>query len=225
MWIDVSLDLTEEFPGLRAYQLRIMNVKVENKDPLVAQGIDDMLDYVERDVKKKYTLNDLKDIAIIRAYRDFFWRVGIDPTKIRPASEALIRRILSDKPFPRISTLVDAYNLASVVSGIPIAAFDMDKIVGKLQMRKSKIGETFLGIGMDEPQKLSGVEVIVSDSEKLVAIYPYRDADASKVTETTKNVLFLICGVPNVEDRALNESKRIVIEFITKFCGGIPIYE
>ena len=225
MWIDVNSDLTEEFPGLRAYQIRIMNVKVENKDSLVAQAVDDMLDYIERNVKQKYTLEGLKDIAIIRAYRDFFWRVGIDPTKIRPASEALIRRILSDKPFPRISTLVDSYNLASVVSGVPIAAFDMDKVVGKLQMRKSRNNESFLGIGMDKPQKLSGKEVVVTDSEKLVAIYPYRDSATSRVTETTKNVLFLICGVPNVEDHELDESKRITIEYITKFCGGIPIYE
>jgi DNA/RNA-binding domain of Phe-tRNA-synthetase-like protein len=225
LWIDISPDLAEEFPGLRAYQIKIMYVKVENKDSSVAQAVDDMLDYVERNVKQKYTLEGLKDVAIIRAYRDFFWRAGIDPTKIRPASEALIRRILSDRPFPRISTLVDSYNLASVVSGVPIAAFDMDKVVGKLQMRKSRNEESFLGIGMDQPQKLSGKEVVVTDAEKLVAIYPYRDSATSRVTEATKNVLFLICGVPNVEDHELDESKRITIEFITKFCGGIPIYE
>ena len=161
MWLDVDPNLAEEFPGLKAYKVRIMNVKTENRDPSVVQGLDELLNYVERDVKQKYTLENLKDFAVIRSYRDFFWRVGIDPTKIRPASEALIRRILSDKPFPRINTLVDSYNLASVVSGVPIAAFDIDKLVEKLQMRKSKSEETFLGIGMDEAQKLTGAEVVI----------------------------------------------------------------
>ncbi|MGD0330677.1 MAG: phenylalanine--tRNA ligase beta subunit-related protein [Nitrososphaeria archaeon] len=225
MWLDIDPNLKEEFPGLKAYKVRIMNVRTENKEPSVTRGLDELLNYVERDVKQKYTLENLKDFAIIRSYRDFFWRVGIDPTKIRPASEALIRRILSDKPFPRINNLVDSYNLASVVSSVPIAAFDMDKLVGNLQMRKSRSEEIFLGIGMVEAQKLTGAEVVVSDSEKLIAIYPYRDAAMSRITATTKNVLLLICGVPNVDDRILDESKRITIELVTRFCGGIAIYE
>ena len=38
-------------------------------------------------VKDKYKLETLKDEPIIKAYRKFFWRIGIDPTKVRPSSE------------------------------------------------------------------------------------------------------------------------------------------
>src|SRR3989337_4009546 len=58
-------------------------------------------------VRASYTLESVKDVPELRAYRDFFWRVGIDPTKTRPAAAAPIRRILGGKPFPRINTLAE----------------------------------------------------------------------------------------------------------------------
>jgi len=44
-------------------------------------------------VREQYDLESLRDQPTFRAYRDFFWRIGIDPTKNRPAAEALIRRV------------------------------------------------------------------------------------------------------------------------------------
>jgi DNA/RNA-binding domain of Phe-tRNA-synthetase-like protein len=88
-----------------------------------------------RQVKEKYSLESLKDVPIFRAYRDFFWKAGIDPTKVRPAAEALIRRILGGKAVPSINNVVDSYNLASIKTEVALAAFDEDKLKGDLIMR------------------------------------------------------------------------------------------
>ena len=220
MWIEVDSNIAREFPGLRAYQVSVADVQTNINQPSINLKINELLEATVENIKQQYTLESLKDNITIRAYRDFFWRVGIDPTKIRPASEALIRRILSGKPFPRINTLVDAYNMASVISGIPIAAFDQEKLVGKLIMRRAKAGESFLGIGMKEALRLEGVEVVISDGEKLIAIYPYRDAAESMVADKTRNVLFLICGVPGVDEKTLEKAKEVTLEYVTKLCGG-----
>ena len=55
-------------------------------------------------------------------------------------------------------------------------------------------GEEFLGIGMEKPVFLQRGEIVISDGEKLVAVYPHRDADNTKITEKTKNVVLLVCG-------------------------------
>ena len=172
-------------------------------------------------IKGKYTIESLKDSPRVRAYRDFFWRIGIDPTKNRPSAEALIRRILAEKPIPQINTLVDAYNLASAEVAIPMAAFDLDRLEGELVMRFAKNGEEFLGIGMSHPISLKGGEVVISDKKKLVAIYPYRDAEYSKVTETTKNVLLLVCGVPKIDIAALKDAADVATDYILRFCDGV----
>jgi len=66
------------------------------------------------------SLEGLKEDPVVRAYRDFYWRLGIDPTKVRPSSEALARRALRGE-FPRVSPLVDAGNVAS----IPMPLFEV----------------------------------------------------------------------------------------------------
>jgi len=172
------------------------------------------------EVKRKYTLESLKDVAIFRAYRDFFWKIGIDPTKIRPAAEALVRRILAGKPIPIINNVVDSYNLVSIRSEIALAAFNRDALKGRLLMRIADRGEKFLGIGMSEPMELNGVEVVISDEEKLVAVYPYRDAERSKVSGTTRNLLILMCGVPGIDERLLLEARKTALDLVPRFCGG-----
>ncbi|MEM1985281.1 MAG: phenylalanine--tRNA ligase beta subunit-related protein [Nitrososphaeria archaeon] len=220
MWLRVDRELEKKFPGLRAYVLVINNVNVNPSDEKTLNEFNTLLKEVVGFVKSRYTLDKLKDEPLFRAYRDFFWKIGIDPTKVRPASEALIRRILLEKPLPHINMLVDSYNLASIVSGVPIAAFDENKILGELFMRNAINGEEFLGIGMEKPILLNGTEIVICDKEKLVAIYPYRDADSTKITSETKNVIFLVCGVPGVSDNVLENAVNKVIEYVTRFCGG-----
>lgn len=178
------------------------------------------VEQISEETRKQYNLESLKDVPVLRAYRDFFWKVGIDPTKVRPAAEALIRRILLGKPIPIINNLVDAYNLASIKTCIALAAFDRDLLKGELLMRPAGRGDRFMGIGMQEPKELAGGEIVVADDEKLVAIYPYRDAEQTKISSSTENVLLLICGVPGIRWDTLAEAGEVAIEYVTRFCGG-----
>jgi len=170
--------------------------------------------------RSTYSLETLKDVPALRAYRDFFWRVGIDPTKTRPASEALLRRVLQGKDLPRINPLVDSYNIASMETHVPLAVFDAAKVDGDMVMRMAVAGEKFHGIGMTAEETLTGKEVVVQDDRMLIAIYPYRDADFSKVTAETKDVSIMVCGVPGIDLPRLDQAKELSVEYITRFCGG-----
>lgn len=92
--------------------------------------------------------------------------------------------------------------------------------MGELTMREAAEGERFLGIGMDKPVVLEGGEAVVEDEEKLIAVYPYRDADACKITLETRDTLMLVCGVPNIGDEVLERAGRVTVDYITRFCGG-----
>ena len=216
--VDLKIDvqLKTRFPELTVLTRNIEGVKVEERNVELEKFEDEIM----KEVREQYDLESLKNLSTFRAYRDFFWRVGIDPTKNRPAAEALIRRVLGGRTIPRINTLVDAYNLASVKTEIALAAFDADKLKGDLLMRFAERGEEFLGIGMEKPMILQGGEIVISDDEKLVAIYPHRDADNTKITEETENVLLLVCGVPGIGEETLQNAARVALEFITRFCGG-----
>jgi len=214
--LSIESSLQERFPDLKVLVGRVENVTVKESTVELEGFKKDII----QQAKGEYSLESIKDNPIFRAYRDFFWKIKVDPTKIRPAAEALVRRVVGGNPLPCVNSLVDAYNLASIKTEIALAAFDADKLRGNLLMRFASEGEEFLGIGMPKPVKLIGGEVVVSDDEKLVAMYPHRDADASKITEETKNTLLLVCGVPGIGEDKLRSALKVTFDFITMFCGG-----
>ncbi len=216
MRLVIVAELEARFPGLAVIPILIRGVTVAISN----RALEEFKRQTETEIRGRYTLEALKGVQRFRLYRDFFWRVGIDPTKTRPAAEALIRRILGGRPLPIINSLVDAYNLASIKTGIAMAAFDSDLLKGVLTLRFAAEGEEFLGIGMDSPLTLRGGEVVVADNERLVSIYPYRDGGYSKITAKTKNVLVLTCGVPGISPEALREAVDVATDYITRYCGG-----
>ncbi len=214
MDLEISGDVSSRFPGLRVRLLEIRGVRVDPAD----EGLESFKEKVYGRIRSAHSMETIRDDPVFRSYRDFYWSLGIDPTKTRPASEALVRRIVAGKGLPRINTLVDSYNLASAMSGIPLAAFDSDRLAGSaLRMRFSRPGEEFLGIGMDSPRELTGREIVVEDGAGLVAIYPYRDADRTKVTGSTRNVLIMVCGAPGIPGAALEEAEALARRIISNY--------
>lgn len=214
MRLSIDPSLRERYPGLEAHLVEVRGLTIRERE----ERLDAFVDILIAELRGRLDLATLKDEPNLRAYRDFYWRVGIDPTKTRPAAEALLRRVLQGKTFPRINPLVDAYNLASMKTRISIAAFDRARLRGDLRMRFSNPGEPFLGIGMSSPVILEGHEVVVEDANALVAIYPYRDAEATKVTTAVRDTLFMTCGVPGISKDALLEAAETTEAFVERFC-------
>jgi DNA/RNA-binding domain of Phe-tRNA-synthetase-like protein len=219
MLLQIDGRVREDFPEICMVVKGLSGVLVRSSDDELERFKQEKF----RELRCRFSVNELKDLPVIRSYRNFYWRLGIDPTKIRPAGEALLRRILLGRDLPRINTLVDAYNLASAETGVAISALDRKKLTGNLVLRYSKPGEIFEG--MNGKLELSGREPVVSDDEKVVAIYPYRDSEQTKITEKTREVVFLFCGVPGVETANLLAAAEKTIIYVRKFCGGEEVQQ
>jgi len=159
------------------------------------------------------------DEDVIKAFRSFYWRIGIDPTKTRPSSEAMLKRVLKSGRFPRINNVVDAINMASFATLIPIGIYDIDKISPPVVIRLASEGEEFHPIG-GEPFKLKGGEPVVSDSKRIMFLYPHRDSELTKVDMNTRRVLILGAGVPGVDRPLVRRAVNLSIELLERFCSG-----
>ncbi len=167
------------------------------------------------------TIEEIKNEPIIRAYRDFYWKVcKIDPTKIRPSAEALARRVLRKKPLPNINCIVNSYNIASIISRISIGAYDYDTLKLPLVVRNAENKEKFLGIGMSKPVILNEEMLILADKYGPINILPYRDADRTKVNLETKNILFVGTGVQGISTNDVKKGIILAGKLVTEFCGG-----
>jgi len=68
---------------------------------------------------------------------------------------------------------------------------------------------------------LKGVEVVIEDRSTggLIAVYPYRDSEGSKVTEESKDVLLMMCGVPGLDEGVLERARTVCRDYVERVCG------
>jgi len=122
------------------------------------------------------------------AYRSF----GLNPNRTRPSIDALSRRAARDRRLLRINPAVDAYNLVSLRHGLPAGAFDLDAVEGDIVIRRAGYDEPFRGIGGSNELARDG-EVVYADACRLLTRgWNYRDCDHTKVTTTSRTVLFMV---------------------------------
>ncbi len=182
-----------------------------------------MKDAVE-ELRSKYTLEKLKEDPVVRAYREFYWRIGIDPTKVRPSSEAMVRRVLKGGSFPRINNVVDAGNVASALTLIPIGLYDLDRVKGSLVLRLARCCEVFHPIGGGE-DRMRGGEPVLADEEDILFLYPHRDSRKTMIRTETRRVLILGAGVPGVERPRVRKAVNLAADLIIRNAGGHKVGE
>jgi DNA/RNA-binding domain of Phe-tRNA-synthetase-like protein len=209
-------EVAAKFPELAISIGTIKNVAVERENPRVQE----LKRTLYAEVRAQHDAERLKENPVIRAYRDFYWRLGIDPTKTRPSGEALLRRVLHGEELPTISTAVDAYNLASMKTIIPISGFDRNKLYPPFNVRFAENGEPFTGIGMQKPMALTSNMLVFADTQRVLCIYPHRDADQTKITPNTRNILLVAYGAPGITHQQLEETVKTALEYIRACCGG-----
>jgi len=214
--VNWNTQVVAKFPKLSICIGAINGVQVEKENDLIQR----LKKTVYTETKDKYNIETLKDNPTVRAYRDFYWKLDIDPTKTRPSGEALLRRVLHGDELPRISTVVDAYNLASTKTIIPISGFDKDRLNPPFQVRFAKNGETFIGIGMSKPMTLTDKMLVLTDEKQVLCIYPHRDSDYTKITERTRDVIIVGYGAPEITEEQLKEVVEITLSYIKQVAGG-----
>lgn len=128
--------------------------------------------------------------ASVSHVRTMYKRLGLDPTKTRPSSEALLRRVRKDEPLPRINSVVDICNWCSVDVQMPFGLYDLDRVDGEqVQLRIGADGEGYDGIRKDRVN-VSG-RMTLADAGGPFG-NPTSDSARTMVTVNSRRVMFVI---------------------------------
>ena len=163
------------------------------------------------------TTESLKQLPGIAATRRVYRACGKDPSRYRPASEALIRRLLMGKNLYQIDTLVDLTNLASIAYGYSIGGFDADKFDGEtLTLGIGRAGEPYEGIG----RGLINIEglPVYRDATGGVGT-PTSDNERTKLTLQTMHLVVLINGYDGNEAN-VKANAEYIQELLRKYCNS-----
>ena len=175
--------------------------------------------------RQELTTESLKDLPSIAATRRVYKACGKDPSRYRPASEQLIRRMLQGKELYQIDSLVDLINLASIAYGYSIGGFDADKFVGDtLTLGVGREGEPYEGIGRGM-LNIAGLPVY-RDAEGGVGT-PTSDHERTKMTLSTTHLVVLINGYDGNEQRVADNA-RFIQDLLCKYAksdgGTVTLY-
>lgn len=149
-----------------------------------------------------------------------FSKMGAKP-KYKSSITSILDCFQTKKDLWDISPIVNFYNTISLVVGVPMAAYNADKLGENVELRHAKPGELFTPLGNpSQKEKTRNGEVIYADEEKVICRYwNLKDCDESKISEDTKNISFFFDIYAENSDQANKKIKDIVVNYFQ------PIWE
>ena len=152
----------------------------------------------------------------VTAVRTMYKRVGLDPTKTRPSSEALLRRVRKGDTLPRINSMVDICNWCSLEFQLPYGLYDAARIEGDVELRMGRVGESYPGIRKDDVH----VEGRITLADQTGPFgNPTSDSARTMVTTATTRALLVVFAPRDVDERRLNTVIATTSARMTDYTG------
>ncbi len=148
--------------------------------------------------------------------RTMYKRVGLDPTKTRPSSEALLRRVRKGDTLPRINSMVDVCNWCSLEFQLPYGLYDASRIDGDVELRLGRPGESYAGIRKDEVHV--GGRMALADA---IGVFgnPTSDSARTMVTTGTTRSMLVVFAPRDMDPGRLAEVLDVTSERMAEFTG------
>lgn len=157
---------------------------------------------------------------VVAAVRAMYRRIGLDPTRRRPSSEALLRRIRRGEPLPRVNSVVDIGNWCSVETHLPYGLYDLERVSGNVTLRLGEPGEEYPGIGK-EVVHVAG-RLTIADALGPFG-NPSSDSARTMVTCETTHVLTVIYAPAELKEASVERAAELTAARLREFAGGAVI--
>ncbi len=156
--------------------------------------------------------------AALQRTRALYRAIGLDPTKTRPSSEALLRRVRRGDTLPRVNTIVDLCNWCSVETQIAFGVYDRDRIAGDaVSLRLGADSEGYDGIRKDRVNVAGRLTLV--DAEGPFG-NPTSDSLRTSVSEATTRVLFVLFAPAATPAADYARAVALTAERVTTHAGG-----
>lgn len=175
------------------------------------------LEEVARLLRDRYGGREPAQIEGLQPARDLYKGLGIDPTRLRPSSEALLRRVLRGESPPEINTLVDTSNLCSLDFLLPIGLHDLDAVRGGLTLRRGRPLEGYEGIGKAY-QSVEGRLVIADETGACGS--PTSDSARTMIIPSTARAMMVLYAPAGFPAERMADHTRVAGERILRYSAG-----
>jgi DNA/RNA-binding domain of Phe-tRNA-synthetase-like protein len=207
------MEIGIELPGVKLGALEADDLHVVPVDMALAKLMDEVCDRKRRE----FSLESLAEAQDIRLVRAMFREWDMDPSKYRPSSEALLRRVVQGRGLYRVSNVVDICNLGSIEVGWPFGCYDRSRIRAPIAFRHGVVRESYEGIGK-KTWHLEGRPVLADADGPFGS--PISDSTRSMITESAREILTVIYAPAGVSDTSLERTLARLGERLTQLAGA-----
>ena len=143
----------------------------------------------------------LRELPVYREYAAYYRRFD----KSYHVLMQLESIVLKGKHVPKVSNLVTAMFAAELSSGVLTAGHDLDLLDLPLDVSLASPDEAYALLGKETLQNMKDGDLRVADRRGVIGSILYGPDDRSPIGPETKNVLYLVYGVPGVSRDAIRE--------------------
>lgn len=164
----------------------------------------------------------LAELPSLAAWRQVFRGFGVNPTQVRSAAEALLRRLTKKGDIPGLNLLVDLGNLVSIRHALPVAVLDTRQVAGVLTVGFAAGGEPFTELGAEGPVCPEPGEVVFRDGAGVVHArrWCWRQSAQSAARESTTEALITVEGHHDGADADVAAAVADLTELLAAFAGA-----
>lgn len=167
--------------------------------------VDKLLENIYIEYPKKYSYDTITKIVKLKHTRDGYKKMGKDPSHTRPASEALLRRVIKQGNLYRLGDVIDLGNILSLETLRSVCVVDFDKLQGDVEIRLGKVTDNYEGINRGIIN-VSNIPVYTDNIGPFGC--PTSDTARTMVTSSTKSILVMIICFDE-SDKEIDENKLI----------------
>jgi DNA/RNA-binding domain of Phe-tRNA-synthetase-like protein len=205
--------LKNRIPGVTFGMVTISGVTVRQRDERLWKQIEMLCQHRIGE----FSLDGLSENEQIAAVRGLQKSFGFDPTRYRPSSESLLRRVLKGQGLYQINTAVDVNNLCSLEFLLPMCSYDLHSVKGQVRVRIGQSGEEYQGIGRQVFKAEN--KVIIADESGIMGS-TVSDSERTKVTTATKDILLAIYAPATVDPRIIERHAALAGQRMVEINGG-----
>ncbi|MBI3997468.1 MAG: hypothetical protein HY355_00440 [Armatimonadetes bacterium] len=200
-------------PHLRLGVVEAEGVTVVDHDPALWSEIE----ATAARLRAEFAGREPAQIDGLQPARELYRGIGVDPTKLRPSSEALLRRVLRGDGLPKINSLVDINNLCSLEFLLPIGLHDLGQVAGDITLRRGGPGEGYEAIGKGW-YSVEGRLTAADDRGPCGS--PTTDSQRTMITLATRRCLMLVYAPRRIEPAVLKAHAGRAAARIARYAGG-----
>lgn len=214
--IFLSREIQYKLPGIKLGLTQAHKIRVQKEAAAFEEEYDQLANYL----KSKFSEQPPSADPVIAAVRRMYYRIGWEPTRYRPSSEALVRRILKDKGLYRINNLVDFGNLTSARFHLPMGLYDLGCIDGDIELGVGKPNESYEGIG--KKQINAEGKLILRDGAGVFG-NPTADSKRTSIRDASSEVIAVFFCPREIEDDILQNTMQYLADYYQNYTN-ITIY-